>query len=389
MRRSLLFASLSLFAMSAAAFSQEVVSARSGVVHFLEGAVSLDGQPLDRKAGTFPSVKEGSTLRTEKGRVELLLTPNVFLRMDENSAVRMISSALTDTRLEVLQGSVILDSVDAPADTAVTLIYKQCQVRFPKHGVFRLDSDTDVLRAYSGEAEVSASSGKPVTIDSDHLYFLTVGMETEKFMDRSDDEFFDWAKDRHDAISSENELAQNALDSSQGDPDPNGPTLPLPLYGNSPSYGNSPLYGTSPSVGATYPSSGVVDPSFWISSNPIDPLLGLNTFPYFPTFVFVPYRGYWVNHWPPVKNTNQWPIKNTNHWPGLNTTRSGLGAGPTSTRPGTLRMPTFQPAPITPTRITPTTVRPTGHIYARPTPMPHVGGAPTGIHAGVHAAGHR
>ncbi|MBV9500255.1 MAG: hypothetical protein JO138_12860, partial [Acidobacteriaceae bacterium] len=153
----LVFTSLGILGLSAAAFSQEVVSARSGVVHFLEGAVSLDGQALDRKAGTFPSMKEGSTLRTDRGRAEVLLTPNVFLRMDENSAIRMISSALTDTRVEVLQGSVILDSIDAPADTAVTLVYKQNQIRFPKHGVFRLDSDTDVLRAYSGEAEVVAS----------------------------------------------------------------------------------------------------------------------------------------------------------------------------------------------------------------------------------------
>ena len=380
----LVFTSLGILGLSAAAFSQEVVSARSGVVHFLEGAVSLDGQALDRKAGTFPSMKEGSTLRTDRGRAEVLLTPNVFLRMDENSAIRMISSALTDTRVEVLQGSVILDSIDAPADTAVTLVYKQNQIRFPKHGVFRLDSDTDVLRAYSGEAEVVASSGKPITIDSDHLYFLTVGMETEKFMDRSDDEFFDWAKNRHDAISSENQVAQNALDSLQADPDPSGPTLPLPLYGN------SPLYGTSPSAGATYPSYGVVDPSFWIGSNPIaDPFLGINSFPYFPTVVFVPYRGYWITHWPPNKNTNQWPNRNPNHWPGLNTTRAGLGAGITSPRPVAVHMPTFQPAPITPTRITPTTVRPTGHIYARPTPMPHFSTAPAGVHAGLHAAGHR
>jgi len=299
---------------------------------------------------------------------------------------------------------VILDSIDAPADTAVTLIYKQTQIRFPKHGVFRLDSDTDVLRAYSGEAQVLVSNAKPVTIDSSHLYFLTVGMETEKFMDRSDDEFFDWAKDRHDAISSENQLAQNALDSSETDPDPNAPTLPLPLYGTSPSYGNSPSYGSVPSYAiGTYPSYAAIEPNFWIGGNPIDPF-GLNTFPYVQNFVFIPVHRYWPhspntnspnkNWWSHSPNTNSpnrtwWsnsPVRTKNNWPALNATRPGLSVGSISTRPIPVRMPTFQPVPVTPTRIAPTTVRPSGHIYARPTPMPHVGGAPVG---GVHAVGHR
>ncbi len=217
----LLFASAIPLCFCWPSFCQDIVSARSGVVHFLEGAVSLDDQPLDRKAGVFPTMKEGSTLRTAKGRAEILLTPNVFLRLDENSAVRMLSSSLTDTRLEFLQGSVILDSIDAPADPAIALTYKQTQIRFPKHGAFRLDSDTDVLRAYSGEAEVLPAGGKPVSIDGAHLYFFTLGQETNKFMDASDDEFYDWAKDRHETISSQNQLAQNALDSSQADADPN------------------------------------------------------------------------------------------------------------------------------------------------------------------------
>ena len=83
----LLFASVVPLYFCLPSFCQEVVSARSGVVHFLEGAVSLDDQPLDRKADAFATMKEGSTLRTGKGRAELLLTPNVFLRLDENTAV--------------------------------------------------------------------------------------------------------------------------------------------------------------------------------------------------------------------------------------------------------------------------------------------------------------
>jgi hypothetical protein len=393
--RLLSASAISLF-LCLPSFSQEVVSARSGVVHFLEGAVSLDDQPLDRKAGVFPTMKEGSTLRTEKGRAEILLTPNVFLRMDENSAVRMLSSSLTDTRLEFLQGSIILDSIDAPGVPAIALTYKQSQIRFPKHGAFRLDSDTDVLRAYSGEAQVVPAGGKPVSVDNAHLYFFTLGL-TDKFMDRSDDEFYDWAKDRHEAISSQNQLAQDALDSSQADTDPNA-TAPVPLYGNSPSYGNYPSYPSSPSYAVT-------DPTLWMTGGVFDPFMGLNGIPSFQTFVFIPVGRYWWSH-RPDKDKTHWPGLSNTKSGGLNNTKSGWLAGSASTRPLPVRMPAgLRPGPVTPTRVFPTTIRPpghispgymySGHIYAghtyaghtaaRPAPMPRFSSAPSG----VHAIGHR
>src|SRR2546429_3861810 len=48
----------------------------------------------------FPDVKENWQLRTEEGRAEVLLTPGVFLRVSENSAIRMIANRLIDTRVD-------------------------------------------------------------------------------------------------------------------------------------------------------------------------------------------------------------------------------------------------------------------------------------------------
>ena len=45
--------------LSVPARSQAVISARSGVVHFFEGAVSVAGQPLEARLGTFTSIPEG------------------------------------------------------------------------------------------------------------------------------------------------------------------------------------------------------------------------------------------------------------------------------------------------------------------------------------------
>ena len=220
---------LSLFSIQAPA--QAVISAHSGVVHFSEGQVFIDDQPLDHKFATFPSIKEGSTLRTDKGRAEVLLTPGVFLRIDESSAIRMRANSLIDTEVEFLRGSAIVDSLDALGESHVTLIYKDTQIRFPKAGVYRLDYEPGTLQAYSGEAAVT-HEGKTSSIDPAHLFFFTLDLDTKKLGDGTDDEFYDWAKERDNSISAENQVAaQSSGDVGDADNDADALAGALPNLG--------------------------------------------------------------------------------------------------------------------------------------------------------------
>src|SRR3981081_4421634 len=128
----------------------------SGVVHFFEGAVYLGDQPLQPHLGRFPTMAKGAELRTEQGRAEVLLTPAVFLRMSERSAIRMVANNLTDTRVELLAGSAILDCEELSSGTSVTLIYRDWNVHFLQKGMYRIDSEPPRLWVRQGEAEVSA-----------------------------------------------------------------------------------------------------------------------------------------------------------------------------------------------------------------------------------------
>ena len=51
-----------------AAFGQQVISARSGLIHYVEGRVTLDGKPVEVKIASFTDMKESSELRSEDGR---------------------------------------------------------------------------------------------------------------------------------------------------------------------------------------------------------------------------------------------------------------------------------------------------------------------------------
>jgi FecR protein len=343
-RFAVLFSSTLPFLLCASAAAQEVVSAYSGMVHFLEGAVLLDDQPLEHKAATFPSIPEGSTLRTEKGRAEILLTPGVFLRLDENSAIRMVSHALNDTRLEFLHGSAIVDSLDA-SRAPITLTYSHSQIRFAKPGIYRIDSDTGVLQAYSGQAQAIAPDGKASLVDSAKLYFFDLGTLTNKFGEPNEDEFYDWARGRADAIAAENQLAAQSAVNPDDDASGLGVfTTPAPWYGTSP----------------IYPA---IDPGLGLGSLFIGPAFGFGAagfMPYnvFPIFLLVRRGGDWTSRWPHRNPTS-----------GYVAGRPGISLAP-------LRIPVYtpRPSPASGVRV----YRPA--VVAAPHPA-----AP----ATVHAIGHR
>ncbi len=54
-------------------------------------------------------MEKGQTLATEDARAEVLLTPGVFLRLGSHSSFKMVSNLLSDTRLEVLSGTAIVE----------------------------------------------------------------------------------------------------------------------------------------------------------------------------------------------------------------------------------------------------------------------------------------
>src|SRR5271155_1212686 len=138
------------------ALAQSVISAHSGLIHFSDGSVFLDDQRVEQKTGKFGQMNNGSELRTEDGRAEVLLTPGTFLRVGANSAIRMLSNQLDDTRVELLSGSAVLNQgSDTLASTSVTILYNLDQARIKQPGRYRFDSEPPQVKVESGDAEVT------------------------------------------------------------------------------------------------------------------------------------------------------------------------------------------------------------------------------------------
>jgi len=234
--------------------AQSVISARSGVVHFFEGEVYLADQKLEPHFGRYPTMSNGEELRTAKGRAEVLLTPGVFLRLGEDTAIRLVAGDLADTRIALLSGSAIVESTESNSDTSVTLSFRNWNVRFLQKGGYRIDSEPPRLCVQQGEAEVSAGDrGSAVRVRQGmELPFAEVLVPESQTL--SVDAFADWSQGRNESIQADNAItaqidedaaARNAtlgLDSFAYFPMLGVPAYGSSLYGAYSAYGPPGLY---------------------------------------------------------------------------------------------------------------------------------------------------
>lgn len=196
-------------------FGQQVISAHAGVVQYVEGDVTVGGEIINPKVGQFPSLKENDVLRTEQGRAEVLLTPGVFLRVGENSAVKMVSNRLTDTRIEFLQGSALVECDDLLKDNAVSILHSGASVGILKAGLFRFDGQPARVGVYNGEVKVTAADGKMTVLKNGHQATLEGTLEASKFDAKlEEDALYRWSSRRSDYVAMANvSAAKTAYDS--------------------------------------------------------------------------------------------------------------------------------------------------------------------------------
>jgi hypothetical protein len=200
------------------ACAQYVISSHSGVIQYVEGRALLADKPVEPKFGQFPDIKENQEFRTEDGRAEILLTPGVFLRLGENSAIRMLSTRLTDTRVEVLSGSAIIESNEIPKDNAIELVYKKDSIRLQKQGLYRLDTEPAHFQVFEGEAVVTDGSGQ-LTLHGGKQTNLSGVLMAENFDRKADDQdaLYRWSDRRASYVAQANVAsAASAGDSFTG-----------------------------------------------------------------------------------------------------------------------------------------------------------------------------
>jgi hypothetical protein len=145
-----MLAASALVALPVAAAS----SAIPGTLNYVEGQVAVAGQTVTSHSVGSVQVEPNQVLETGQGRAELLLTPGVFLRVGDNSAVRLISPGLADTRVEVLRGQAIVEVAELFKDNNLWVMMNGASTRLEKEGLYAFNATSPLVQVFDGQATV-------------------------------------------------------------------------------------------------------------------------------------------------------------------------------------------------------------------------------------------
>ncbi len=212
--RAIVCATVCSLLFAGAAPAQSVISAHSGVIHYVEGDVTIDGAAVHPKFAEFPDVKSGQVLATEEGRVEVLLTPGVFLRLTENSSVRMISNALANTRLELVSGSALIEVAELLEHNAIAFDAAGAHIALAKKGLYRIDASPARLQVYDGQAAVSAGADSLIARKGHQIDLDTAKLVDARFDVKDTDPFYRWSSRRADYVAAANVVSARVASNS-------------------------------------------------------------------------------------------------------------------------------------------------------------------------------
>jgi hypothetical protein len=199
-----------LVALPAAAAS----SAIPGTVNYVEGQVAVAGRTVTPQSVGSVQMEPNQVLETGQGRAEILLTPGVFLRVGDNSAVRLVSPGLADTRVEVLRGHAIVEVAELFKDNNLWVAMNGASTRLAKEGLYAFNADSRQVQVFDGEASVEQGD-RHVNVKKDHLINLNGPWKTVHFdpkLQAGQDPLYAWSNLRSEYVAEASmQSAQNVF----------------------------------------------------------------------------------------------------------------------------------------------------------------------------------
>lgn len=134
------------------------ISAKSGMINYVEGKPTVSNLEISqpREIVARHQLVKGDVLQTEADqRVEMLLNPGTYLRVAENSRVRVVATGFEDMRFSLERGTAILESLSLRRKVhQLHILTPAGDLRVLKKGLYRFEVGA------AGEVRVTVHSGK-------------------------------------------------------------------------------------------------------------------------------------------------------------------------------------------------------------------------------------
>jgi hypothetical protein len=179
--------------------------ARPGTLNYIEGQAAMGGQSLDGKS-VGVELGEGQSITTLDGKVEILLTPGVFLRLGPNSSAKLVAAGLADIQVQLDQGHAMIEVDEIFPQNHLRLIQGSFAIDLQKKGLYEFDAVANRIRVFDGEAAATNASRR-IEVKSGHELNTAAGSELKaRGFDKkvSEDDLYNWSRLRSSYLAEAN-----------------------------------------------------------------------------------------------------------------------------------------------------------------------------------------
>ena len=147
----------------------------------------------------------------------MLLTPGVFLRLGEQSEIRLISPSLTNTQVEMSRGEVMLEATGLLKEQSIQITDRQSSITVSKNGLYRFTAgDPPRAAVLDGKATVAVGDHN-IDLKKGKQVVLALNLKAEKFDRKKEDKLYAWSnvRSQYEAAATYR-VAQAAYNASSG-----------------------------------------------------------------------------------------------------------------------------------------------------------------------------
>jgi FecR protein len=168
-----------------------------GTVNYLEGQVSIDGNAISETQIGHATLLPNQAISTGNGKAEILLSPGVFVRVGDNSEVRMVSPQLVDPQVEVVRGEAMVEVDWQPKDARVDVLEHGARASILKAGLYKFDGTAAKIEVIDGKIQVT-DDGQIRELGKGKELVLNAGAKLKpvSFDAKSEDDLYRWSNVR-------------------------------------------------------------------------------------------------------------------------------------------------------------------------------------------------
>ncbi|MFZ0961077.1 MAG: hypothetical protein WAO35_09240 [Terriglobia bacterium] len=185
-----------------------------GTLNYVEGQVSVQGQVQTQKSVGSTYLEPNQDLETGIGHAEMLLTPGVYVRLGDNSDVKMISPGLADTQVQLMKGSALLEVDELFKENNMSVVLDGTRTRLEKNGLYDFTANPASVKVLDGKA-VTYEGDQHVNLKKGREVLLAEGqpLDVQKFDKNQveNDPLYRWSDLRSEYAANSNVQEGNAL----------------------------------------------------------------------------------------------------------------------------------------------------------------------------------